>query len=88
MIEKTLTIKNPHGLHARPAAEVARLASKFESDITIEKDGIECNAKSIMGVMMLAAECNSQILIKISGIDEAEAMLAFEKLNENNFHEK
>ena len=67
MIEETLQIKNKHGLHARPAAHLVKIAGKFKSDIKIFKDGLEVNAKSIMGVMMLAAEPGSEVLIHWTG---------------------
>ena len=88
MIVKTITIKNPHGLHARPAAELSKLSGTFESDIKLSKDGIDVNAKSVMGVMMLAAEYGSSIVIQISGSDENEAMDALIQLNENLFNEQ
>ena len=61
MIEREATIVNQEGLHARPAAKIVRLASQFDSEIEIAKDGLDVNGKSIMGVMMLAAECGSSI---------------------------
>lgn len=74
MIKNVVTIVNKLGLHARPASLLVKTAGKFESDIKIEKDGIEVNGKSIMGVMMLAAEKGSQITIIADGIDEKEAI--------------
>jgi len=56
MPERTVQIANRNGLHARPAAEIVKLAAKFQSEITIVKDDLDVNGKSIMGVMMLAAE--------------------------------
>ena len=64
MIEREATIVNQEGLHARPAARIVRLASSFNSDIEICKDGVGVNGKSIMGVMMLSAECGSSITIR------------------------
>ena len=55
MIERTVQIVNKNGLHARPAAEIVKISAKFKSEITLVKDGMEVNGKSIMGVMMLAA---------------------------------
>jgi phosphocarrier protein HPr len=74
MTEREAQITNPLGLHARPAAQLVRLATTFESDIRLEKDGMEVNGKSIMGVMMLAAEPGSTITIRADGSD-AEAAL-------------
>jgi phosphocarrier protein len=67
--ERQATIVNPLGLHARPAAQLVRLASSFDAEIVVGKDGLEVNAKSIMGVMMLAAECGSEITIRATGTD-------------------
>ena len=87
MIERAFKIKNKHGLHARPAAQLVKIASKFESDILIMKDGLEINGKSIMGVMMLAAEIGSEISVKTTGIDEDRAMEALTELFDNKFGE-
>jgi phosphocarrier protein len=88
MIEKTLIINNEHGLHARPAAQLVNVAGKFESEIKIIKDGLEVNGKSIMGVMMLAAEKGSEITLQIEGADEKEAFQAILDLISSNFYEK
>ncbi len=88
MIEKKVKITNKHGLHARPAAKLVKLASKFNSDITILKDGLEVNGKSIMGVMMLAAEPGSEIVLRINGEDEREALDALLNLIRNGFDEE
>lgn len=74
MIERSVQIVNKLGIHARPAAEIVKAASKFQSDITIVRDDLEVNGKSIMGVMMLAAECGSSILIRSEGTDETAAI--------------
>ena len=73
MIEREATIVNLEGLHARPAARIVRLASSFDSEIEICKDGVGVNGKSIMGVMMLAAECGSSITIRANGPDAEQA---------------
>ena len=75
MRERVVSIVNPLGLHARPAAEFVKLAARFHADVELEKDGMTVNGKSIMGVMTLAAECGSAIRIRTSG-DDAEAALA------------
>jgi len=75
MREQVVSIVNPLGLHARPAAEFVKLAARFRADVQVEKDGMTVNGKSIMGVMTLAAECGSAIRIRTSG-DDAEAALA------------
>jgi phosphocarrier protein HPr len=87
MIEKQYTIKNKQGLHARPVAELCKITSKFKSNITISKDGIDVNGKSVMGILMLAAEYMSEINVKVDGNDENELIHAIETLIENNFNE-
>ena len=87
MIEKTYTIQSKQGLHARPVAELCKITSKYKSNITISKDGIDVNGKSVMGILMLAAEYMSEINVKIDGEDEAELKSAIEELIENNFNE-
>jgi phosphocarrier protein len=74
MPEREAKIVNKLGIHARPAAEIVKAAGKFKSNITIVRDDLEVNAKSIMGVMMLAAEFGSTILLRASG-DDADAAL-------------
>jgi len=88
MIEKILLIQNKHGLHARPAAHLVKIAGKFSSDIKLFKDGLEINAKSIMGVMMLAAEPGSEVLLQVDGQDEAAALTAIEELFNKKFYEE
>lgn len=87
MIERQATIVNQEGLHARPAARIVRLASTFESDIELVKDGFDVNGKSIMGVMMLAAECGSSIIIRAKGPDAEQAVQALAALVESGFGE-
>jgi phosphocarrier protein HPr len=74
MLEREAKIVNKLGIHARPAAEIVKTAGKFKSSITIVRDDLEVNAKSIMGVMMLAAEFGSTIMLRAIG-DDAEAAL-------------
>lgn len=88
MIEETIKIQNKYGLHARPAAHLVKVAGQFKSDIKIIKDGLEVNGKSIMGVMMLAAEPGSEITFRIDGDDETEAMKSIKELIAMNFHEE
>ncbi len=87
MIEKEVIVKNKLGLHARPSALLVRKASKFKSEITLVKDGVEVNGKSIMGLMMLAAEMGSKIIIRAEGEDEEKAVEALATLFENKFDE-
>ena len=76
MHEQSTVIQNRLGLHARPAAELVKVAARFTSDITLGKDGMWVNAKSIMGVMTLAAECGSTVTVRANGDDGAEAIAA------------
>jgi phosphocarrier protein len=87
MIEREARIVNQEGLHARPAAKIVRLASTFNSEIELLKDGIPVNGKSIMGVMMLAAECGSSILIRADGPDAEKAVDAISQLVAEGFGE-
>jgi phosphocarrier protein HPr len=74
-VERVVTIVNPLGLHARPAAAFVKVASAFRAEVQVEKDGMQVNGKSIMGVMTLAAECGSALLLRATG-DDADAVLA------------
>ena len=87
MIERSVQIVNKLGIHARPAAEIVKCASKFKSNITIIRDDLEVNGKSIMGVMMLAAECGSSILIRAEGNDEQAAIDALSAVIADGFGE-
>ncbi|HVP69453.1 MAG TPA: HPr family phosphocarrier protein [Anaeromyxobacteraceae bacterium] len=87
-IERSFTILNSLGLHARPAAMLVQAANRFSSDVQIEKDGTSVNAKSIMGVLTLAASKGSSILVTCEGDDAAQAMEAMAKVIESGFGEK
>ncbi len=87
MTELTVRIANKNGLHARPAAEVVKIASRFKSEITMTRDDLEVNGKSIMGVMMLAAECGAEIHLRARGPDAEEAIAAIARLIEGRFGE-
>ena len=87
MIVQEVTIRNSAGLHTRPAAAVVKLASKFKSDFFIEMDGSEINAKSIIGVMSLAAPKGSRMVLKLEGEDEAEAARHLIEFFEQGFGE-
>ncbi|MBQ3836386.1 MAG: HPr family phosphocarrier protein [Treponema sp.] len=88
MVEKILTVKNRAGIHARPASLIAQLANKYESEISLEKDSIVVNAKSIMGVITMAAGYNTTITLKVEGSDEQDAANAIEKLFDGKFEEE
>ena len=83
----TVRIVNRLGLHARPAAEFVKLAGRFEAEVWVEKEGLEVNGKSIMGVMMLAAEAGAQIRIRAIGGDSEEALAALLGLVRSGFGE-
>lgn len=87
MIEKTVKIVNDAGLHTRPAATLVRLASKFQCELFIRKDGLNINGKSIIGVMTLAAEKGSEIVLKFEGVDENEAAEEIVSYFERGFDE-
>lgn len=85
--ERVVVIQNRYGLHARPAAEFVKLSSRFQCSITLEKDGLEVNGKSIMGVMMLAAEFGASLTIRAVGDDADEALEALAALVQRQFGE-
>lgn len=87
-VTKHLILTNKLGMHARPSALFVRTASKFKSEITVEKDGEEINGKSIMGLMMLAAGCGSKLTVQAQGPDAAQAIEEIEKLFERRFDEE
>jgi len=78
IIEKEIVIKNESGLHARPAALFVQIANKYNSDVMIKKGKKEVNGKSIMGILMLAADKGSKVKLKVSGEDAQEAMKELE----------
>lgn len=88
MIDRELTIVNKLGLHARAAGALVKLASTFRSEITVEKDGTKVNAKSIMGLLMLAASMGSTVRLTAEGDDEQEAADAVEGLVTGKFNEE
>jgi phosphocarrier protein HPr len=88
LVERKIEVINKLGLHARPAAMLVQKASKFKSEIKIKKEDIEANAKSILGVMMLAAEMGSFVIIKAEGEDEEQAVETLAKLFEEKFGEE
>lgn len=79
MVECKITVTNPLGIHARPSALICQTASKFDSEVLLIKGDMKVNAKSIMGVMMLAAEMGAEITVQVSGDDEEQCLAAVEK---------
>ena len=84
-IEKELTIRNKMGMHARPAAQFVKRASKYQCDVWVEKDDEPVNGKSIMGLMMLAAGRGETIKIIADGTDAEKAMADLEELVQSGF---
>ena len=84
---RSVQIVNRAGFHARPAALFVSMASSFDAEITVEKEGMEVNGKSILNVMMLAAEQGSRITIRATGADAADAVESLARLVESGFDE-
>ena len=87
MPKNTVEIVNRAGMHARPASEFVKLAGGYSADVWVEKDGIRVNGKSIMGVLMLAAECGSSLSIETDGSDADAALAALSDLVARGFEE-
>lgn len=87
MLQRDVEVMNANGIHARPAAEIVKLAAQFSSHITLARDGLEVNGKSIMGVMMLAAECGAIVTITANGADAEAALDALAALIASRFGE-
>ncbi|MBC7940324.1 MAG: HPr family phosphocarrier protein [Chitinophagaceae bacterium] len=87
MIQSRIRISNKLGLHARASAKLTKLAGSFKSDIHLSRNGRRVNAKSIMGVMMLAAGVGTDVEIEVEGGDEADAMVALRALIDGKFGE-
>ena len=88
MVSKELKVLNEAGIHARPAAAVVEVCGRFQSDIFFTKDDIRANAKSIMNIMLLAAEFGAAILVEAQGPDEADALQAVEQLFQDRFRQE
>ena len=87
MLQREVEIINKLGLHARASAKLTQTAGQFDSDVWLSRNGRRVNAKSIMGVMMLAAAKGSRVVIETHGRDECEAMRALEALIAGRFGE-
>lgn len=88
MYERTVEIKNSLGIHARPASMIVKTASKYDSSVELIKDGMNVNAKSIMGILMLACEKGSKVTIRAEGPDEKEVVDSIVELIERKFDEE
>ncbi len=87
-VSENIEIINELGLHARAAASFVKVANKFKSDVKVEKDGLDANGKSIMGIMMLAAPKGSQITVTCTGEDAEQVLEAIKELINNKFGEE
>ncbi len=87
-VQKTIRIRNRAGMHARPAAEFVKLAARFRAEVRLARDGLEVDGKSIMGVLMLAAEQGAELTITARGEDAPEALDALASLVDRGFGEK
>ena len=87
MVNKEFVIKNKLGLHARAAAQLVQSCNRFRSEITVKKDAVEVNGKSIMGILMLAAAQGSRITLVIDGEDEQQALETLGQLIDDGFGE-
>lgn len=87
MQNRNFTIKNRLGLHARAAAQLVQTANKFSSEVTLLKDDIEVNGKSIMGILLLAAPQGTALAVTVEGVDELQAMDVIAELIEDGFGE-
>jgi len=85
--ERDVVVQNQYGIHARPAALLVKTAARFQSNITLEKDGVEVSAKSIMGVLTMEGYHGSRIRIRARGPDANEAVEALSDLFEKKFYE-
>lgn len=87
MIERQVEIVNRLGLHARAAAKLVHLAGRFDSQVSLSMNGEEVDAKSILGILLLAAAQGSEVIVKCDGVDEEDAMTAVAGLIANRFEE-
>ena len=88
MVTKKIIVQNRAGIHARPSSLIVQTAAKFQSNIMFEKENITVNAKSIMGVMTMAAGYQTELTVSADGVDEAEAIAALEQLFAAKFEEE
>ena len=88
MVTKKIIVQNRAGIHARPSSLIVQTASKFQSNIMFEKENVTVNAKSIMGVMTMAAGYQTELTVSADGVDEAEAIAALEQLFAAKFEEE
>ncbi|MDD5483812.1 MAG: HPr family phosphocarrier protein [Kiritimatiellae bacterium] len=85
---REMAILNQYGIHARPAAMFVKTASKYEAEVTVEKDNVRVSGKSIMGLMTMEASCGTKIKITAEGVDADQALDELQKLVEHKFYEE
>lgn len=88
MLSRDFIIRNKLGLHARAAAQLVQTTNRFRSDVTVSKDGVEVNGKSIMGILMLAAAQGTTIKVMVQGEDAEQALMTIGQLIDDGFGEK
>jgi len=88
VVSREMAILNQYGIHARPAAMFVKTASKYEAEVTVEKDKIRVSGKSIMGLMTMEASCGAKIKITAEGSDASQAVDELQKLVEHKFFEE
>jgi len=88
MVEQQVTIQNRLGLHARACSVFVKEAAKYASHVTLAREGLEVNAKSILGVMMLAAERGAELVLRAEGADEVDALAALVRVVNDKFGEE
>ena len=87
-LTREYVIQNRYGIHARPAAMLVKTASKFQSDVTVEKGPVRVSGKSIMGLMTMEASCGAKIRVVAEGVDAEQALDEIERLFDNKFYEE
>jgi len=87
VITRTVVVRNPQGLHARPADLLVREASRYQADISLEKDGYRVDCKSILSLLTLGAQCGTEMSLFAEGDDAENAVAMIAELFENGFHE-
>lgn len=87
-IVREYVIQNRYGIHARPAAMLVKTASKFQSDVTLEKGAVRVSGKSIMGLMTMEASCGAKVKVEAEGVDAEQALDEITRLFENKFYEE
>lgn len=88
MLTKTITVSNKLGLHARASAKLVSLADRFQAEVVLDKNGLTANAKSIMGIMMMAAGFGTELILTAEGDDAQEALDAIVNLFNDKFNEE